>query len=447
MGLNQPTHDRSGNSSRTNGGLNLPSHDRKGGGSFTTRSVSSSCTMSSQLPPSSGGLSLPPPSFLGTAGTRSVASASNASSIPPPPGRTTLQRAGYLQTTPGAQQYPGTIEPDDGTIIIGDGQSSFTGESMPGLISARPIHTSSTSFESSTAPVHRISERDYEVTSAPVQRVNAQHLLEKTTVKAEPIREEDEPRPFWKNWKAMCGIVFLFVLAIVLGVALAIGLSNTSDDSSSPATTTDPNPPTQVAISSAPPSSSPTLPFDPPNAVTCLKVSEGLDVNNQESMIVKRFSLDLDVIVVDQVQTIAPFLEEIRSDLLQKEIAPEIAQCYDIRRKLQRSRSLVDRFVVGNAIFESAVLSTTTCASVTTENCFSILSTLAIYLKDEESDSAMIAHILDIFAESWEVFTIPFKSIQLTGARIYTTTGDVSSPSAAPSFLDGEDDEEDEDEN
>ena len=101
----------------------------------------------------------------------------------------------------------------------------------------------------------------------------------------------------------------------------------------------------------------------------------------------------------------------------------------------------MDRFVVGNAIFESTALSNAACASVTTEKCFPILTTLALYLKDDESDSALIAHILDIFSETWE-FGIPFKSIQLTGARLYSIE-DISSPTLAPIY---EEDEHEEDE-
>lgn len=402
MGSNQLTNDPSKNSSQT------------------------------QLPPSVSGLNLPPSSSGRTTGTRSVSSASNVSSIPPPPETTTLQRAGYLRTAPGAQQHPGILEPDDGTIIIGEGQSGVMAESSHshhGLISARRID----SQEPITAPVHRIHERDYEAASAPN---NAQHLLQKPTVKAEPVTEGEKPKPFWKDWKVMCCILFLFVLAIGLGVGFAIGLDKSSNVTSSLSATT--NPPTQVMISSAP-SSSPTLEFGPPNEATCETVGEGLDVEDQEFMTETWFSLDLDVIVVDQVQTIVPFLDEIEF-LLQQEIAPQIAQCYNNRRQLERRRSLLDRFVVGNAIFESVVLSNSVCASSTTENCFPILATLSIFLKDDEPDSALIAHILDIFSESW-VLDLPFKSIQLTGARLYTDEV-VSRPTFAPSYEEDEYEEE-----
>mmetsp|Transcript_11232 Transcript_11232/g.27008 ORF Transcript_11232/g.27008 Transcript_11232/m.27008 type:complete len:452 (+) Transcript_11232:170-1525(+) len=423
MAFNQQMHDLSASSSRRSGGLNLPPFVQEGGGTVASRSALSSSARISLSSPT-GGLNLPPPSFGGTAGARSVAS---TSTVPPPPVATTLERAGYLRPAPGALRFSANMESnDDGTIIIGDGsvQSSTA--------IARPVQSSS-SQGPITAAIVTIPETAHEVPSAQVHRVHsAQHATtRKPTVMAEPMGDEEKPKPFWKDVKTMCCILFLVLLAIGLGVGFAIGLNNTSDDSSVAANSqVITNPPTQVAISAAP-SPSPTLEFSPPNIATCETVSEGMDVDGQESMTVRRFTLDLDVTVVDYVQDISIFLEFIQSGLLQQEIAPEIAQCHEYRRKLERSRSLLERFVVGNAIFETVVLGNSVCASVTTENCFPIISTLVIYLKDDESDAALIGHVLDVFSKGWE-FGLPFKSIQVTGARLYTT-GDISGPTAAPS--------------
>jgi len=229
--------------------------------------------------------------------------------------------------------------------------------------------------------------------------------------------EEDKPKPFWKDRNVMCCILFLFVLAIGLGVGLAIGMKNTSN------------------ISSAP-SPSPTLEFEnSPDINRCETVREAEDVKNQESMTVKRFSLDLDVVMI---QGIPLFLEDIRFEL-QDSIAPQIAQCYEFRRKLERRLDLLDRFVVGNAIFESVVSrSNSVCSSATTENCFPVLSRLAIYLKDDLSDNALTAHVTEIFSGGWDGFDPPFKRIELTGLRLYTA-GDFSGPTPAPSYEEDKD--------
>ncbi|CAJ1961893.1 unnamed protein product [Cylindrotheca closterium] len=415
-------------SSIRSGGLN---HGHDGGGTVASRSTSSSSTMGS-LPPPIGGLKLPPPSAGGTVDARSVTSSSTMSSMPTPPGATALERANYLRAAPGAQRVPGdTAANDDSTVVVGEG----SGESIVSTHSTLPYEmTSATPVQNRssqgpiTASVLTIPEGAHEAPSAQVHRVNqALPTHGKPTVKAQPMGDEEKPEPFWKDTKTMCFILFLIILAIGLGVGFAIGLNSTSDDPSlttSPQITT--SSPTQVAISSAP-SPSPTFEFNPPNIVTCETVSEGIDVDGQELMTLRRFTLDLDVIAVDGIQDISPFLEVLKIDLLQQEIAPEIAQCFNDGRKLKR----LDRFVVGNAIFETVVLGNSVCASVTTENCFPIQSTLVVYLKDDESDSDLISHILDVFLEGWEFSTL-FKSVQLTGASSYTTGG-ISRPTAAPS--------------
>jgi len=235
------------------------------------------------------------------------------------------------------------------------------------------------------------------------------------TATAEPMEEEDNPKPFWKDGKIMCCILFLFVLAVGLGAGLAIGLKKNAISQDNSASLVGTLPPSAAPTSPAP-SSTPTefLLYSPPDADTCGAISDGGEVVGQDDMELQTFFLQFDVAMSPQFQDVFPFLGSIHS-FLQENAAPEIAQCTYNTRALRKNRGLLTKYIIGNVIFDYVIEDSTVCSSgVDQQNCFRVLAVLLIYVKDEVESFDLLGHIMDSFSEGLEL-GVPFESFEFVG--------------------------------
>lgn len=342
----------------------------------------------------------------------SLISHSTMSTAPPPPTNTGLQRNEYLQPAPGALRVPGTaMTSDDATIAIGDD------EPQPPASSPSPLAAAAGGALVADVQVPGQSRPALPTATQDTALVSARLVNPTPTLKAEPM-EEEIPTPFWKDRRVVVIIFLLVVLAAGLGAGLVIGLNDTTESTTVQLVT---SAPTSKAPTSAP-TQSPTdfLEFDAPSSDDCFDIANGLEVDGQETMNTTReFDLDLDITLFNATGILS-LLGEIR-EYLQVELAPALAECEASRRYLQRinekpnRRLLLTKYVIGNAFFIIGELEDETCQAGAAANCHRVVTSLVLDLKgEEETQSSLIGHIVDVFDVGLNASEYPFD-IELIG--------------------------------
>eukprot|EP00980_Cylindrotheca_fusiformis_P021558 scaffold8400_cov95-Cylindrotheca_fusiformis.AAC.4 len=195
-------------------------------------------------------------------------------------------------------------------------------------------------------------------------------------------------------------VISLFIIAIVvIAVAVILGRRNNNKNQQQQGTVSPTSPPPSPAVTGLPsmvPSQVPTyLPsqiptelivYDPPSEEDCLAVKNGLEVEGQESMIVKNFELQFDATVSDDTTDLDQFLEDF-IDGARDVLILELTQCDDILQGQNRQIRRVLRDisnVIANAYIIDGRYSDKSCQASSPDPCVRVILNLELYLRGEE---------------------------------------------------------------
>jgi len=194
-----------------------------------------------------------------------------------------------------------------------------------------------------------------------------------------------------------------------------------------------------------PPTASPVI-YNPLSTAECQAIALGQNLAGQDILIRKSFEVPIDVVLTDD----SKFVDETAiaqqlQNKIQTKIMPNIAGC-GIRRRLRKGSSEIEMeyqhrllegaapYVVANAQ-SHALPRLTGCKMSNALNCLSVVVTINLYLKGDESENALMRLISDTFAPPEGIVNKLQLSQPIVGLWISTVeiaVPFVSPPSAAP---------------